>query len=240
MPLRHFGTAYGGFYYPENLDGLSGSSIIYCVGAGEDISHDVEIGHATGATIHIFDPTPRAIAHVDMVKNVLDTRVLPPPNRRHGGGDIQYWPRILEHTMNSTAIVFHPRGLYTTDNPAMRFYMPSNPDYVSGSVVEGMKGESYIDVEVKSLKTIMKALGHTRVDLLKIDIEGCECDVLDQMLDDGVYPHYLGVDFDLGWTGERIQDKKRCMKVIERLMRYGYTLLHQDGADFSFQFTSQT
>ena len=41
--MKRFGTEYGGFYYPENLDGLDESSIIYCIGAGEDISHDIEM-----------------------------------------------------------------------------------------------------------------------------------------------------------------------------------------------------
>ena len=41
MNLHRFGTEYAGFYYPENLRGLSCDSIIYCVGAGEDISHDI-------------------------------------------------------------------------------------------------------------------------------------------------------------------------------------------------------
>lgn len=237
--MKRYGTQYSGFFYPTGLPGLSSSSVLYCVGAGEDISHDIELAHATGAPVHIFDPTPRAIAHVDFVKKVLDSQTLVAPNRRFGGGDVNYWPLILEHSIPSSNILFHPYGLFTSDNPAMRFYMPTNPEYVSGSVVQGMKGESYIDVPVKSLRTIMRELGHTSIDLLKIDIEGCECDVLDLMLDDGIFPRYLSVDFDLGWTGEKIQNRKRCHTVIERLMRAGYKMIHHDGADFSFQFTSR-
>ena len=30
--MKRFGTTYGGFYYPENLDGLDENSIIYCIG----------------------------------------------------------------------------------------------------------------------------------------------------------------------------------------------------------------
>ena len=59
--MKRFGTNYGGFYYPENLDGLDKSSIIYCVGAGEDITHDVVLSYKTNSPVHIFDPTPRAI-----------------------------------------------------------------------------------------------------------------------------------------------------------------------------------
>ena len=42
-----------------------------------------------------------------------------------------------------------------------------------------MKGEKYIDVNVKKLRSIMNELGHTRIDLLKMDIEGSECDVIE-------------------------------------------------------------
>ena len=41
--MKRFGTEYGGFYYPENLDGLDESSIIYCIGAGEDRQADREV-----------------------------------------------------------------------------------------------------------------------------------------------------------------------------------------------------
>jgi FkbM family methyltransferase len=234
--MRRFGTDYSGFFYPADLPGLSASSVIYCVGAGEDISHDIEIAHKTGSSVHIFDPTPRAIDHVALVQTVLDSNTLIAPNRRYGGGDKNYWSRILDHRIPSSKLIFHPFGLYVSDNLAMRFYMPTNPDYVSCSVVEGMKGESFIEVPVKSLRSIMQELGHTSIDLLKIDIEGCECDVLDSMLNDKLFPRYLAVDFDLGWTGERIQDRKRCDAVIERLISAGYKLLNHSGADFSFQY----
>ena len=234
MALRRFGTKYGGFYYPKTLDGLTQSSVIYCVGAGEDILHDVELAYITGAEVHIFDPTPRSIEHVNLVKQVLETKIDMFPNRRYGGGDVTYWPRILDNPANPNQLVFHPYGLYTEDNAAMRFYTPTNTEYVSHSLVKGMKSADYIEIPVKSLRTIMSELGHTTIDLLKIDIEGCECDVLDAMLDDNVYPRYLSVDFDLGWTGEQIRDKGRCLKVIERLQSVGYTLLHAEGADHSF------
>lgn len=234
MALRRFGTKYGGFYYPHTLEGLDANSVIYCVGAGEDISHDVDVAYTTGAQVHIFDPTPRAIKHVALVQQVLDIKMELPPNRNYGGGDINYWPRILDYPARAEQIVFHPYGLFTKDNPTMRFYKPTNVDYVSHSVVEGMKGTDYIEIAVKSLPTIMKELGHTTLDLLKIDIEGCECEVLDAMLDDKIYPKYLAVDFDLGWTGESLQDKGRCVRVMNRLKSLGYILLHAEDADHSF------
>lgn len=70
--LTLFGTNYGGFYYPEDLPYLNENSVIYCIGAGEDITHDVILSHRLKCPVHIIDPTPRAIEHVKYVKDVLD------------------------------------------------------------------------------------------------------------------------------------------------------------------------
>jgi hypothetical protein len=117
----------------------------------------------------------------------------------------------------------------------MRFYKPTNPEYVSHSLVPGMKSQDYVSVAVKSLNTIMAELGHTRIDLLKIDIEGCECDVLEKMVMDGIFPRFLAVDFDLGWTGEKIRDRQRCLNIIELLQQNGYRILHRKESDISFE-----
>ena len=47
MNIVRLGTKYSGFYYPENLPKLNENSIIYCVGAGEDISHDIILSYKT-------------------------------------------------------------------------------------------------------------------------------------------------------------------------------------------------
>ena len=98
-------------------------------------------------------------------------------------------------------------GLYT-ENKNMKFYKPTNINYVSHSLVHGMKSDNYINVNVKKLSTIMSELNHNNIDLLKIDIEGCEYDVIEQMINENIFPKYLSVDFDLGWSGERIRNKQ--------------------------------
>ena len=75
----------------------------------------------------------------------------------------------------------------------------------------------------------MKELNHDRIDLLKIDIENIECDVLDKMLDDNIFPTYLSVDIDL-----MRHDKERFEKVINRIVDNGYTIIEKRGQDISF------
>lgn len=234
MELRRFGTDYGGFYYPKNLKNyLNSESVIYCVGAGEDISHDIELANELNSKIYIFDPTPRAIAHVNEVIDVFNNKKEAKNNKNLGGGDINYWNILLNNKINTNNIIFKNYGLGCEDG-TFKFYKPSNKDYVSCSLVSGMKGEDYFNVEVKNLNTIMKELNHNRLDLLKIDIEGLECDVINKMLDDNIFPKLLSIDFDLAANGEKIKDEKKCLETINRLISNNYKLLHQFSTDFSF------
>ena len=96
------------------------------------------------------------------------------------------------------------------------------------------RGDDFTIVEVKKLSTIMRELGHNRIDLLKLDIEGCECEVLDQMLEEQIFPTYLGVDFDSLNT-----DREKSMRTINKLQKSGYVLMHQDGPDMEREVLMQ-
>ena len=232
--LKRYGTEYAGFYYPNDLPGLNENSIIYCVGAGEDISHDIEIAAQLKSKVYIFDPTPRAIAHVELVKNVLDGKSQPILNRNFGGGDPKYWDILMKNKIDTDKICFLDYGLHVT-NDTLKFYKPSNPNYVSHSIIPGMKSNDFIYANVKNLKTIMRELDHDHIDFLKIDIEGAECAVIDQMLEkDKIFPTYLSIDFDLGFTGEFIRDMGKCNRTIEKLHAAGYQKLRVDHSNYSF------
>jgi FkbM family methyltransferase len=249
--IARFGTVYGGFYYPSSLNGIGPGSFVMCVGAGEDISHDVAIAAKTGATVHIVDPTPRAISHVQHVQRVLaeaaDAKAsgrafeAPAPDARLGGGDATYWRQLLSHNPlpRASQFVLHPVALGTKSGRAA-FFMPAVERYVSHSLVEGMTGNAHsIEVDVVTLPQLCQAIGRApeELALLKLDIEGSECDVLEMMCSmAGVRPRYLAVDFDLGWNGKKIRDRKRCDQMIDHLQRsQGYRLIKQIGADHSFE-----
>ena len=234
--MKRFGTKYGGFYYPENLDGLDNESIVYCIGAGEDISHDIVLGNKLESKVYIIDPTPRAIEHYELVKNVLEGKNQIIYDKKIGGGEpYEYWKLILENRISTDKIIYKNCGIGVKEGN-QKFYLPSNEEYVSCSLVEGMKGDKYINVEVKKLKTIMNELGHNRIDLLKMDIEGSECDVIEDMLKEEIYPKYLAVEFDLGFNGENIKDVEKCKITIEKLIKNNYELIYQNNSDFTFYY----
>lgn len=233
--MKRFGTEYGGFYYPEHLEGLDGSSIIYCIGAGEDISHDIEIANKLNSNVYIIDPTPRAIKHCEYIKNVLDGKEKIIYDNKFGGGNpYEYWKIILGNKIDTDKIIYNNCGIGREDS-IQKFYLPSNEEYVSCSLVKGMKGEKYINVNVKKLRSIMNEYGHNKIDLLKMDIEGSECDVIENMLNEKIYPKYLAVEFDLGFNGENIRDVEKCNKTIEKLIENNYELIYQNHSDFTFK-----
>ena len=109
-PLEFMGTNYGGYMVPkrEIRDGV----ICYSFGAGEDISFESELAAAFPVEVHIFDPTPRAIAYVsDFIKRASAVGA--------GAG------RRLH---------FHPWGVWSSDQQ-MKFYAPKNAAHVSHSLL---------------------------------------------------------------------------------------------------------
>jgi hypothetical protein len=59
--LVYLGSTYHGYSIPDNY--LSESSVCYCVGAGTDISLDIELVTKFRAQVFIFDPMPYALSH---------------------------------------------------------------------------------------------------------------------------------------------------------------------------------
>lgn len=57
------GEHYGGWVVPISV--LSESSICYCAGVGEDITFDLALIDTFGCDVFAFDPTPRAVRHVN-------------------------------------------------------------------------------------------------------------------------------------------------------------------------------
>lgn len=128
---------------------------------------------------------------------------------------------------------FHALGVSDHDGTA-RFHLPKNPANVSHSVLpRGVSEDDFIEVPMQRLTTIMKSLGHEHIDVLKMDIEGAEYGVIKDMLDQGVKPpqvlieyHHRFVDVGLGETAAS----------VKLLQAHGYRIFYisPDGKEYSF------
>lgn len=133
-------------------DLLSDSSIVYSFGIGEDISFDKAIIEEFQCDVFGFDPTPKSI---DWIKN-------------------QQLPKKFH---------FFEFGIDTISG-IVKFHLPKNSDFVSGSQIynSDLITDETIDVQMKSFEDIVIDLGHTKIDILKMDIEGSEFMVLESIL----------------------------------------------------------
>lgn len=170
MKLISLGSDYGGWIVP---DIFNEHSVCYFAGAGKDITFDIEFIKKYQCAVNIFDPTPRAISHVNSILSGADIAPIPPDSN------------FLSYKTSSqtrSKIQFFPLGLSNT-NGDLVFYSPQNNDHVSHSLtnLQKTKKKDSIMATCKTLSTIMSELGHEHIDILKLDIEGAEEAVLDDI-----------------------------------------------------------
>ncbi|HMN97354.1 MAG TPA: FkbM family methyltransferase [Phycisphaerales bacterium] len=111
---------------------------------------------------------------------------------------------------------FLPVGLWNADT-TLRFHAPTDPGHVSHSVMSELGGATHFDAPCRSIPSVMRELGHDRIDVLKLNIEGAEHVVLEAMLEAGIQPRVLLIS----WEGDRALAKARAWTARLRGLGYG-------------------
>ena len=92
-----------------------------------------------------------------------------------------------------------------------------------------------MECETLTLATVMQRLGHDRVDLLKIDIEGFEYEVIEQMIAAGTLPKCLLVEFHHLMFGIGVEPTLRS---VELLAKAGYRIFWVSNGGHEYGFLS--
>lgn len=174
-----------------HADVLSSKSIIMSFGIGEDVSFDEYIIKNFNAPVYGFDPTPKSINWV-------------------------------KENFRNPNFIFSDYGI-SSKNEVVQFYLPKNDEYVSGSTTihEGTSENKAINVNLKSLSSIIKDLNIKNIDVLKMDIEGSEYDVLENILDSKIYPKQLLIEFHDRFYP---QEKNKSHNILKKLYKKGYRI----------------
>jgi FkbM family methyltransferase len=205
-PIR-LGSKYGGWVIPDNY--ITETSLCYCVGAGEDISFDLELIEKYGCNVYSFDSTPKAMEHIQTIKELITQK------KRAATCHGYAYP---QNSLLFKNYFFNAIGLWDEDKN-IEFFVPQNSLHVSHSIVNLQKTDTFFIVPCKKLSTIMKDFGHIRLDLLKIDIEGAEYNVLKNMLYENIKPTVLCIEF------HPVKDFD-LKKTLYELMLAGYAIFH--------------
>jgi FkbM family methyltransferase len=122
----------------------------------------------------------------------------------------------------------HPVGVWDRDT-RISFFAPRDPSHDSWSALNLQRTEESVDFEVRSVGSLMRELGHDRIDLLKIDVEGAEYRVLEDVLASGLSIPQIAVEFD-----EPPPDLRAPGRMARRLVAAGYRLAAHNRTEFSF------
>lgn len=145
-------------------------------------------------------------------------------------------PRSLEWVRRQTLpeeFQLHAYGLGNTDGAA-RFAPPADSTHASYSMIAGSTGSNDAEsLPVRRLRTISEELGHDRIDLLKMDIEGAEYEALEDLLKAGPSIDQLLVEFH-----HRLQRGQvaRTRQALTLLREAGYVIFDvaPSGEEYSF------
>lgn len=224
--LLRLGTAYGGWLIPADAR-LTSDSVCYSAGAGEDISFDCALVERFHCQVRIIDPTPRAIQHFMSLERAVTCGEQFPVNN----SDKDYYGITVDDLKR---LRFLPIGLGDQDTE-LKFYMPKNPAHVSCSTVNLQKTEEYFTAPCLRLASIMRQQGDESIDLLKIDIEGAEYAVINDIVAANLLPRLLLVEFDEVHTPLDGHAGTRIKQHIEMLAQAGMRCLAVEGSNATFR-----
>ena len=172
---------------------LHDKSVVYSFGVGEDISFDKDLIENFHCEVFAYDPTPR--------------------------------PKDFIRKKKLSSLHFFDVGISDFDG-TMDFYFPENNEYVSCSAYNrwGYDEEKRkpIQVPVNRVSTLMEKNHHEQIDLLKMDIEGSEYAVLDDLIKENIPVTQICVEFHHRFKGIWLQKTK---KAIENLNKNGCELV---------------
>ena len=126
--------------------------------------------------------------------------------------------------------LMHPWGLAAHDGSA-RFTLPVKHS-ISFTMSAAVASKAVAECPVHRLPTIRELLQHSHIDLLKIDIEGAEYDVLDDIVTESSRIDQLLIEFHHRWSGTFSQTER----AISRIEESGLRLFHTSARGFEYSF----
>jgi len=128
--------------------------------------------------------------------------------------------------------VFHAYGLAAIDGD-ITFSPPDDPAHVSYTVLARPSTKSVaVALPVRRLATIAHELGHQVIDVLKMDIEGAEYQVINDILSSGIYPRQLLVEFHHFLPGVSARKTRQALGTL-RAAGYRLFFVSQSGDEYS-------
>jgi hypothetical protein len=223
IELTRLGTEHGGWSLPAKTLEAGGTAV--CVGAGEDISFDVEL-NKRGFQVYTLDPTPRAKKHVEEMLEAFLAGAHMAINR----STTNYYDLF---GFDMSRFSYLDMGVWEEDT-TMRFFAPKDKSHVSHSIVNLQKTEEYFEAKCLSLQSLRSLVDLSEFTILKMDIEGAEYAVLRSLVGRGPLPKVLCVEFDEIRNPLDKNHPERISATVEMLKKSGYRFTHLENSNALF------
>jgi FkbM family methyltransferase len=186
--IVELGSAYGGWKIPEGAVGER--AICYCIGAGGDITFDLELIRRYGAIVRAVDPVQA------------------------------YGAAAVEAAAGEPRFTFREAAVAVQDGP-IRMQVHHEPVSHSLSAAGLYDTDRWMQVDGRTIPSLMREFGDDHIDLLKLDVEGSEYELMPTL--DLVALGVTVFAIQLHHTGT-VRD---ATHLIERLERQGFRLVAQ-------------
>ncbi len=221
------GSLYGGWILPTDIK-VGKDDAILCAGAGEDISFDTEMARIFKCKVVTVDPTPRAIAHWEELKRKVENR----EPYYSLSGLVKFRYSIEEEDLER--IEFLSVGI-SKEGGVLKFFYPNNPAFVSCSVMNLQKTTDYFEAECLRYNDIILKAGVSHFKVVKIDIEGAEYGVIEDILESEDKPEIICTDLDELNNVIDFHVIKRLKNLFSRMENAGYYPIWFEGDSVTFK-----
>ena len=200
--------------YMISLEMLDSESIIYSFGLGVNADFDLDMINHTHASVHAFDNTPVSNRWYES-------------SRANGA----FPPEFVHHPF-----------LLAPNDTEIEMALPKGHASSFASLESSSKGfyeSSVVRVPARSLVSHMRALGHERLDVLKLDIEGAEFGILRALADKGSGGSLPACQLLIGFHGRLVPEGEAAKaRALDDLSALGFVVVanrqYREGDDALF------
>lgn len=190
-------------YFNYYLDSslIEKNSIIYSFGLATNIKFEEKLASDFDVNVYCFDPTPVAVNYMKNVKNLK--------------------------------LIYQPYGIWVEDKKVKFYYLDSeHPESFNGSITNySGNANNSVNLQCYKLKSLMSMNNHNKIDVLKMDIEGAAIEVMNNILDDNIFPKQIAVEFEVGENEDISEEAFKnfsvgIIKILNKLKSLGYKTYH--------------
>mmetsp|Transcript_39866 Transcript_39866/g.113855 ORF Transcript_39866/g.113855 Transcript_39866/m.113855 type:complete len:297 (-) Transcript_39866:108-998(-) len=230
--------------YLDKLDPQK--AVVWTLGNALDSSFDIGLACKYNFTVHIFDAQPNVPEHIKavhlLVGSMAPTHPMSTPGHEACDNCVSYWDDVAFSQARAEQLVFHPKAVARSDGN-VTFYESNGDSWTLDPRPEVHADEPRtMLLPSVTLSSLMREMRTPRVDFLRIQVDGHERELMDQVADlpDDARPGLIIAPLPTysEWTCKDVIQvclplKEKTKAMLLRMKHLGY-LMFKHHQDFTF------